>query len=77
MAQFERMNGTIKEATVKRFHDDSHGRLRAHVADVLAAYNFARRLKTLNDLTHYDYIARSGLQSPIDSSLIRSIKWRD
>jgi hypothetical protein len=26
--QFERMNRTIKEATVKRFHDDDHGQRR-------------------------------------------------
>jgi RNA-directed DNA polymerase len=41
------MNRTIKEATVRRFHYDSHDRLRTHLADFLAAYNFARRLKTL------------------------------
>ena len=29
--QAERMNRTIKEATVKRFHDDSQGRLRSHL----------------------------------------------
>ncbi len=42
---------TIKEATVKRFHDDSHDQLRTHRADFMAAYNFARRLKTLSGLT--------------------------
>jgi IS30 family transposase len=44
--QVERMNRTIKEATVKRFHYDSHDQLRTHLADFMAAYNFARRLKT-------------------------------
>ncbi|SFA62575.1 Integrase core domain-containing protein [Paracoccus halophilus] len=38
----ERMNRTIKEATVKRFHYDSHDQLRTHLADFIAAYNFAR-----------------------------------
>ncbi len=47
----ERMNRTIKEATVKRFHYDSHDQLRQHLADFVAAYNFARRLKTLRGLT--------------------------
>ena len=31
----ERMNRTIKEATVKRFHYDSHDQLRPHLADFL------------------------------------------
>ena len=39
--QVERMNRTIKEATVKRFHYDDHDQLRAHLADFMAAYNFA------------------------------------
>ncbi len=49
--QVERMNRTIKDATVKRFHYESHDQLRMHLADVMAAYNFARRLKTLSGLT--------------------------
>jgi transposase InsO family protein len=44
--QVERMNRTIKDATVKRFHYDSHDQLRTHLADFMAAYNFARRFKT-------------------------------
>lgn len=36
--QIERMNCTIQEATVKRFHSDSHDRLRAHHTGLLAAY---------------------------------------
>ena len=35
------MNRTIKEATVKRYHDDSHDQLRSHLADFLDAYNYA------------------------------------
>ena len=31
--QVERMNRTIKEATVKRFHYDDHDQLRRHLAD--------------------------------------------
>lgn len=49
--QVERMNRTIKDATVKRFHDDSHEQLRQHLADFVAAYNFGRRLKRLRGLT--------------------------
>jgi hypothetical protein len=39
------MNRTLKEATVQRYYDDTHGQLRRHLADFLAAYNFAKRLK--------------------------------
>ncbi len=38
----ERMNRTIKDATVKRFHYNSHDQLRTQLADFIAAYNFAR-----------------------------------
>ena len=40
--QVERMNRTIKEATVKRFHYDDHDQLRRHLADFVMAYNFGR-----------------------------------
>ena len=49
--QVERMNSTIKEATVKRYHYDSHAQLRTHLTDFMAAYDFARRIKTLRGLT--------------------------
>ena len=45
--QVERMNRTIKEATVKRYHYDSHRQLQSHLADFINAYNYGRRLKTL------------------------------
>lgn len=51
--QVERMNRTIKDATVKRYHYESHEQLRHHLADFLSAYNFARCLKTLGGLTPY------------------------
>ena len=62
--QVERMNRTIKKATVKRFHYDSHHQLRVHLADFIAAYNFARRLKTLSGLTPYEYIAKISTSDP-------------
>jgi transposase InsO family protein len=49
--QVERMNRTIKDAIVKRYHYDGHHQLRSHLANVLDACNFARRLKTLCGLT--------------------------
>jgi transposase InsO family protein len=51
--QVERMNRTIKEATVRRFHYEGHEQLWVHLADFMAAYNFARRLKTLSGFTPY------------------------
>jgi hypothetical protein len=36
------MNRTIKEATVRRFHYETHDQLRSHLADFVAAYNFAK-----------------------------------
>lgn len=62
--QVERMNRTIKDATVKRFHCDSHDQSRTHLADVLAAHNFARRLMTLNELTPYEYICKIWTSEP-------------
>jgi len=56
--QVERMNRTIKEATVKRFHYTTHDQLRSHLADFVSAYNFAKRLKTLKGLTPYEYLGR-------------------
>lgn len=49
--QVERMNRTIKDATVKRYHYENHDQLRKHLGDFVAAYNFARRLKTRRGLT--------------------------
>uniref|UniRef100_UPI003A8D3006 IS481 family transposase n=1 Tax=Kordiimonas sp. TaxID=1970157 RepID=UPI003A8D3006 len=62
--QVERMNRTIKDATVKRYHYDSHEQLRCHLADFLDAYNFARRLKTLSGLTPYEYICKIWTSEP-------------
>jgi hypothetical protein len=62
--QVERMNRTIKEATVKRFHYDDHNQLRRHLADFVSAYNFARRLKTLKGLTPYEFICKRWTSEP-------------
>ena len=62
--QVERMNRTIKEATVKRYHYDSHDQLRRHLADFVEAYNFGRRLKTLKGLTPYEFICRCWTNEP-------------
>ena len=71
------MNRTIEEVTGQRFHYESHEHLRVHLADFMAAYNFARRLKTLNGLTPYEYIAKIGRESPRGSPSIRPTRCRD
>ena len=62
--QVERMNRTLKEATVNRYHYDTHEQLRAHLADFVAAYNFARRLKILKGLSPYEYICNAWTKEP-------------
>ena len=62
--QVERMNRTIKDATVKRFHYETHDQLEKHLADFVAAYNFARRLKTLRGLTPYESICKAWTDEP-------------
>ena len=62
--QVERMNRTIKDATVKRYFYETHAELRRHLADFVAAYNFARRLKTLKGLTPYEFICRLWTKEP-------------
>ena len=62
--QVERMNRTLKEATVRRFHYDSHDRLRRHLDDFVQAYSFARRLKTLKGLTPYEFVCKTWAAEP-------------
>ena len=62
--QVERMNRTIKDATVKRYHYENHNQLRMHLRDFLDAYNYARRLKTLSGLTPYEYICKIWTSEP-------------
>ena len=58
------MNRTIKEATVKCFHYDSHRQFQSHLADFINAYNYGRRLKTLKGLTPYEFIAKTWTKQP-------------
>ncbi|PTW46639.1 hypothetical protein C8N38_111123 [Rhodovulum kholense] len=58
------MNRSIKQATVKRHHYDSHDQLRTHLADFMAACTFARRLKALSGLTPYEYICKIWASEP-------------
>ena len=62
--QVERMNRTIKEANVKRYHYDSHSQFKRHLGDFITAYNFARRLKTLKGLTPFEFICKCWTKEP-------------
>ena len=62
--QVERMNRTIKDATVRRYHYDSHDQLRQHLDDFISAYNFGRRLKTLKGLTPYEFVCKIWTTEP-------------
>ena len=75
--QVERMNRTLKEATVKRYHYESHNQLREHLAAFLAAYNFAKRLKTLRGRRLTSMSANPGKPSPSFSKKIRPSSHRD
>ena len=62
--QVERMNRTIKDATVRCFHYDDHAKFEAHLAEFIAADNFDRRLKTLCGLTPYEDICTVWTSQP-------------
>ncbi len=62
--QLERMNRTIKEASVKRFPNDTQDQIQPHLSDFLDAYKHARRLKTLSALTLYEFICTTWLHEP-------------
>jgi transposase-like protein len=62
--QVERMNKTIKEATVRRYYYSSHEQLREHLRTFIDAYNFAKRLKTLKGLTPYEFTVKIWQNDP-------------
>jgi transposase InsO family protein len=62
--QVERMNRTIKEATVKRYFYDDHEQLRRHLDLFVDTYNHARRLKTLKGLTPAQFIWKEWQAKP-------------
>lgn len=62
--QVERMNRTLKEATVNRYYYHTHQQLGEHLDAFVNAYNFAKRLKTLRGLTPYEFIVKTWTESP-------------
>lgn len=58
------LNRMIKEATVKRYYYETHDQLRQHLGDIVAAYNFARDLKTRRGLTPSEAICKAWTDEP-------------
>ncbi|WP_092963397.1 IS481 family transposase [Falsiroseomonas stagni] len=62
--QAERMNRTVKDATIKAFHDPSLDALKAHVLAFVQAYNFATHLKALKWRTPFQAICDAWTKDP-------------
>jgi transposase-like protein len=62
--QAERMNRTVKEATVRAFHYETHDSLKAHLDAFITAYNFAKHLKSLRWQTPFQAICDAWTTDP-------------
>jgi hypothetical protein len=62
--QVERLNRTLKEATVKRDDDETHQQRKDHLDNFLNADNCAKRLNTLQGLTPDEYIVKCWQREP-------------
>jgi transposase InsO family protein len=62
--QAERMNRTVKEATVKVFHYPDLEALKAHVLAFVAAYNLAKHLKQLRWRTPFRAVCDAWTRDP-------------
>lgn len=62
--QAERMNRTIKDATVKTYHYDNLESIKAHVLTFVTSYNFDKHLKALRWRTPYQVICQAWTNDP-------------
>ncbi len=62
--QAERMNRTVKDATVKVFHYQDIESLKTHVLAFVTAYNFAKHLKALRWRTPFQAICDAWTKDP-------------
>lgn len=62
--QVERMNRTLKDATVNSFNYATHQQLKLHLHAYLMAYNFAKRLKALKGKTPWQFISECWTNNP-------------
>jgi hypothetical protein len=75
--QAERMNRTIKDATVKIYHYDDLESLKAHVLTFVTAYNFVKHLKALRWKTPYQVICDAWTKDPSVFKITHTISSRD
>jgi transposase InsO family protein len=54
--QVERLNRTLKEATIQRYHDTDADELNAHLQRFLQAYNGGKRLKERRSKTPLEFV---------------------
>ena len=54
--QVERINRTLKEATIKKYYYTNYEKLQNHLNLFLKAYNYAKSLKTLKGLTPFEKV---------------------
>ena len=62
--QAERMNRTVKDATVKTFHYPSLDALKTHVLAFVSAYKFAKHLKAIRWKTPFQHICDAWQRDP-------------
>ena len=62
--QAERMNRTVKEATIKAFHYPDLESLKEHVLAFVSAYNFAKHLKALRWKTPFETVCHAWTNTP-------------
>lgn len=62
--QVERMNRTLKEATVNNFHYASHDELKQHLHAYMMAYNFAKRLRAIKGKTPWQFVLNQWTSHP-------------
>lgn len=62
--QVERMNRTLKDATVRRYYYETHEQLQTYLDDFIHAHIFAKRLKALRGLTPHEFVCRSWTKAP-------------
>jgi transposase InsO family protein len=62
--QVERMNRTLKDATIKAYHYDTLAELKQHLQDFLMAYNFTKKLKALRFCSPYEKICQAWKDDP-------------
>jgi len=58
-----------KSPTTLRYYYQTHQQLKEHVQAFLIAHNFAKRLKTLRELTPYQFIRQAWQNSPLRFSI--------